>query len=355
MAPCSRCEVLPQKIEDARDFYLWFPLGHSESKVRKALADAGADWRTDGDTGAVVLSAAPGAFMSVARTLLERLSSEEVKATRVLPVAPAAQPGKRDYPVVVSLEQMLTFLESGWLIDAMGDNRFEVAFEPITFADTPEEIFAHRAGVRTDRGNGALIEGEELLYLAQKAGVLFQADRLARIAAIKAAAKAGIDTPIFVNFSPASIYDPTFCLRTTVEALEATSIEKDAVCFTIISPERWDDARHLQNILQFYRQSGFRVALGGVGSGATALSLIEALKPDVIFLDRSIVSSISTDAYKQVIARKLLEMAQRLRIETVVSGIGNKAELTWAYEHGANYVHGAFVAELTQGAHVTAA
>jgi EAL domain-containing protein (putative c-di-GMP-specific phosphodiesterase class I) len=85
------------------------------------------------------------------------------------------------------------------------------------------------------------------------------------------------------------------------------------------------------------------VALGGVGSGASSLSLIETLKPDIIFVDRGIVASVDADTYKQVIARKLLEIAQRLRIESVVGGIATEAEMTWAYEQGANYVQGPYL------------
>lgn len=348
MSLCRRCEVLPDKIQGPRDYYLWFPLGHSEAKVRRTLDTAGCDWRRDERTEAVVLRADPALFRAIGSALLDTLSSEEVKATRVLAVAPADGPGPRDYPAVVTLRQMLVFQDSGWLIDAMAQEAFPVRFSPIAFADAPEEIHAHQAEILAQDAAGQAMDGLKLLQIAQEAGLLFQADRLARIAAIRAAEAQGIDTPVFVNFSPASIYDPAFCLRSTVAALETTRIAKDAVCFTIIAPERWDDTRHLRTILDFYRGSGFRVALGGVGSGASSLALIETLKPDVIFIDGSIVRAVDADAYKQVIARKLLEIAQRLRIESVVSGIGTQAELTWAYEQGANYVQGPLLARRDQ-------
>jgi EAL domain-containing protein (putative c-di-GMP-specific phosphodiesterase class I) len=340
MSLCRRCEVLPPKIDGTRDYYLWFPLGHSETKVRRALDDTKVSWRQDHETDALVLRADPELFNTIGNRLMESLSSEETKDTRVLAVTPAEGPGRRDYPAVVTLKQMMVYLDSGWLLDAMERQDFTVEFAPIAFADAPDEIYAHQANVVARDAEGRSMDGLRLLQVAQEAGLLFQADRLARIAAIQAADAQAIDTPIFVNFSPASIYDPTFCLRTTVAALEATAIPKDAVCFTIIAPERWDDTRHLRTILDFYRGSGFRVALGGVGSGASSLSLIEILKPDVIFIDGSIVASIDADTYKQVIVRKLLEIAQRLRIESVVSGISTEAELTWAYEQGANYVQG---------------
>ena len=343
MSACPRCEVLPSRIEGLRDYYLWFPLGHSRTKVRRALEEAGAAIRHDPATDASVLSTDPATFRALGARLVEALSSEEIKATRVLAVAPAEGPGRRDYPAVTSLRQMLAFQESNWLLDSLAREDISVSFAPIAFADAVDEVYGHQADVMVRDSAGEPVGGIAMLQVAQEAGLLFQADRLARIAAIKAAEAQGIDTPIFVNFSPASIYDPTFCLRTTVAALDATSIPKDAVCFTIVAPERWDDTRHLRTILDFYRGSGFRVALGGVGSGASSLSLIETLKPDVIFIDRGIVASVDADTYKQVIARKLLEIAQRLRIESVVGGIDTEAEMNWAYEQGANYVQGPYL------------
>jgi EAL domain-containing protein (putative c-di-GMP-specific phosphodiesterase class I) len=343
MSLCRRCEVLPDKIEDSRDYYLWFPLGHSESKVRQVLSTAGISTRADTATDAVVLSATPDLFKDLAHRLIDTLSSEEIKATRVLPVRPSEGPGARDYPAVTSLHQMMTFLESGWLLDAMAREEFRIGFSPIAFADSVHDIYAHQAVIDMQDAAGQPIDSLQMLQLAQQAGLLFQADRLSRISAIKAAQRARVTTPIFVNFSPASIYDPTYCLRTTVAALDETEVKRDAVCFTIVSPERWDDTKHLRNILEFYRGTGFRVAMGGVGSGSTSLTLIETLRPDVIFIDRAIIAGIERDAYRQVIARKLLEMAHRLRIESVVSGVGTDGELNWAYEHGANYVEGAYV------------
>lgn len=343
MPPCQRCEVLPTKIDGPRDYFLWFPLGHSESKVRRALEESAVSWRRDGETDALVLTVDQAVFQAVGTRLVETLSSEEAKATRILAASPGNGPGRRDYPNVVTLRQMLAFQEAGWLIDSLARDDMAVSFSAITFADAPLDVYAHQADVLITDSDGHSLDGTKLLQVAQESGLLFQADRLARIAAIRAVEAQNIDTPIFINFSPASIYDPAFCLRTTVAALEATKVPKESICFTIVAPERWDDTRHLRTILDFYRNSGFRVALGGVGSGASSLSLIETLKPDTIFIDRVLVASVDTDSYKQVIARKLLEIAQRLRIESVVNGIAHEAELTWAYEQGANYVQGPYV------------
>lgn len=348
MPSCRRCETIPAKIEGLRDYYLWFPLGHSETKVRQVLASVSQDASIDQDTGAVVVTADPNAFSSLSAQLGNSLSSEELKATRVLAVKSGEKPGQRDYPGVSSLLQMTRFVEAGWLIDAMRRDQLDVSFAPIAFADSIHDIYGHKAVISMNGDDGQSVQDVQLLSAAQEAGLLFQADRMSRISAIKAAERFHIATPIFVNFSPASIYDPTFCLRTTVAALEETAIKRDAVCFTIISPERWDDTRHLRSILDFYRGTGFRVALGGVGSGSSSLTLIETLRPDVVFIDRAIITGIQNDSYRQVIARKLLEMSHRLRIESVVSGVDSDGELNWAYEHGAHYVEGDYIS----GGHV---
>ena len=47
-----------------------------------------------------------------------------------------------------------------------------------------------------------------------------------------------------------------------------------------------------------------------------------------------------------MVCRKILEIAQRLQIETVVPGVETDEELQWLYEHGANYLQGPHIASM---------
>jgi EAL domain-containing protein (putative c-di-GMP-specific phosphodiesterase class I) len=158
------------------------------------------------------------------------------------------------------------------------------------------------------------------------------------VACIEQGPAQGIDTPIFVEFQPAAIYDPVYCLRTTVATAQQVGMAPENIVFTLSHPNRGYDIKHLQNILAYYRQRGFRVALGQLGSGLGSLELLQHLRPEFAWLSGELIRGVNGDPYRSVIARKLLEMAHRLRVETIGEGGLDQVDRAWLYEHGTDYV-----------------
>ncbi len=275
-----------------------------------------------------------GARAAVA-DLTASLSVEELKDTRVLAMAGERAPGFADHPRVTSLERTINFLKSGPLLDILRDESFQVGYAPIVYADDRDDVLAHEARLSFPAMGASRAE---VFQLAEKADLLHQLDRAARVACIERAPDDGIDTPIFIEFQPAAIYDPVYCLRTTVAAANRVGVAPENIVFTLSHPSRGYDIQHLRNILAFYRQRGFRVALGQLGSGLGSLELLQHLRPEFAWLSAELVAGIDGDPYRGVIARKLLEMAHRLRIETIAEPGLDAADHAWLYEHGASYL-----------------
>lgn len=147
----------------------------------------------------------------------------------------------------------------------------------------------------------------------------------------------GVEGNLFINFTPAAVYDPVFCLRSTVEAVEAAGISPERIVFEVTETEEAKDVDHLKNIAAFYREKGFRVALDDVGSGYSSLNMIHRLRPDFIKLDMQLVRGVDQDPYKALVAGKVLEMARGLGVETIVEGVETEGELAWAREQGATF------------------
>ena len=85
--------------------------------------------------------------------------------------------------------------------------------------------------------------------------------------------------------------------------------------------EKIEDDRHLRKILDFYRKSGFRIALDDLGSGYGSLNRLAALRPDFVKLDMSLVQDVDQDPYLAAIASKLLELAEDLGVSVVAEGV----------------------------------
>ncbi|NBC96862.1 MAG: EAL domain-containing protein [Deinococcus-Thermus bacterium] len=342
---CPICERPIAPATGPRDFHLWPPLGHTEGKVLAALRDLGHPAQKDPATEAIRLAVAGDDALGVLSAVADRLTPAERQATAVLDAEPGAPVDGRSIRAVASLDQTLALRGAGWLVRALEAERLPVALDRIAFADEPGETFAYHARAYSRGDDDTVIDLCGVLQTARRAGILFPVDRTCRLSAIARASELALSYPIFVPFSPASIYDPEYCLRTTVAEAERSGMPLDSLVFTILSPEPQDDPGHLQRILDHYRGNGFRVAMAGVGSGFTAFELLPLLRPDTLFLDRALIALAPGDPFFAVIARKLLEIAHRLDIETVVDGVADESQAEWAYENGANYVSGPFVAD----------
>jgi EAL domain-containing protein (putative c-di-GMP-specific phosphodiesterase class I) len=153
-----------------------------------------------------------------------------------------------------------------------------------------------------------------------------------------------LQSKIFINFTPTSIYDPKNCLQTTLRAVDESTLSREQIVFEVIESENVADPNHLRDILDFYREQGFQVALDDVGSGYSSLNMISRLRPDFMKLDRELVSGLHQDNYKAMIAKKLLETAQELGVHTIAEGVEEEGEFEWLCENGADFVQGYFIA-----------
>ncbi|RKG71845.1 EAL domain-containing protein [Corallococcus terminator] len=250
-----------------------------------------------------------------------------------------------DFPRVDSLQRFTMLQQSGWLVDMLAESRLTSFFQPIVHAQDTSFVFAHEALMRGRDRDGSLVSPARMLDTAREADLLFQLDLAARTTAIREAVRHQLRTHLFINFTPTAIYDPAFCLRSTVAAIREAGIPPAHVVFEIIESDRAANAEHLRSIVDFYREAGFKVALDDLGAGYSSLNLLHQLRPEYMKLDMELVRGVHADPYKASIVQKLLEIACQLGIQTVAEGIETPEELSWVRRHGVDFVQGYLIAK----------
>jgi len=343
---CERCQTLPEKLEleGAGRLFLWLPLGHSFGKLVKVLGESRREYQVTPEAQCMAVRLDGAHLGNFVADVMGALTGEEARATRALFVQGHGEPGLKDYPRVGSLTQLLTMARAGWLVDMLAEKRVTSHYQPIVHARDTSQVYAYEALLRGIERDGSLVTPWRMLSLARDADLLFQLDLAARLSAVREAARLGIQVPLFINFSPTAIYDPAFCLRSTVSAISELGIPASNVVFEIIESDHTPDANHLKTLIAYYRQAGFRVALDDLGAGYSSLNLIHQLRPDIMKLDMELIRGIHQDAYKASITQKLLELAQKLGILTVAEGIETPEELRWVRQHGVDFVQGYLIA-----------
>jgi EAL domain-containing protein (putative c-di-GMP-specific phosphodiesterase class I) len=141
-----------------------------------------------------------------------------------------------------------------------------------------------------------------------------------------------------------AICDPSYCLRITVSACENAGLQPSSIVFEVTETDLVTDVRHLRGILAFYRKAGFRVALDDLGAGYAGLNLLKDLEPDIIKIDRHLITDIDTDTFKQNIVEHLISLAHKQQIKVVAEGIETQGEYTKLKAMGADLLQGYYLA-----------
>ena len=106
---------------------------------------------------------------------------------------------------------------------------------------------------------------------------------------------------------------------------------------------RFEDVGRFGALADALREHGFLVVLDDVGAGHSNLDRIPLFRPDVIKIDRSLISGVGDDFYKQETLKSLVSLSRRIGALVVAEGIETEAEAIVALELGADLLQGYFL------------
>ncbi|MDQ6695110.1 MAG: EAL domain-containing protein [Chloroflexota bacterium] len=342
-AACERCEAVPAALPDRGALYISPPLDHTQTTLRNSLRKAGIAY-SEPYSAIVQVELGEGVLQRLSTELGAALSAAEMRDSKSLILDDGVTPTLFDLMRMQPLSVLLGRVHGEWLLEMMHDERLVSHFQPIVACSDPQTIFAYECLLRGREEDGTLVYPDRLFGAALTADLLFQLDRNARITAVRSAAHHNVQTNIFINFNPSSIYDPVYCLRTTLEAVRACGMSPEQIVFEVVESSEVRDVDHLLNIMSFYRSRGFKIALDDLGAGYSSLNLLTRLKPDFVKLDLQMIRDVDSDPYKAHIAAQILEMARKLGVRTIAEGVETEAEWLWTRDTGADYVQGYYFA-----------
>ncbi len=199
------------------------------------------------------------------------------------------------------------------------DIEFTMAFQPIVDLRA-ERAYAYEALVRGKNGEGA---PEILAKITDKNRYAF--DQAIRVRAIELAAE--LQAPaVSINFMANAVYDPATCIRASLAAARRCNYPSNQLIFELTEGERVDDAAHLRGIIAEYRRHGFRTAIDDFGAGYSGLNLLAEFQPDIIKIDRALVTGVESDSVRRAILGGIMQVANAVGVAVVAEGVETVAE-----------------------------
>ena len=218
---------------------------------------------------------------------------------------------------------------------------FSHAFQPIVDINSGS-IFAYEALVRGPEGQSA----HSVLERINDAN-RYAFDQSSRRKAIETAASLGLvesGASLSINFMPGAMYDPTRCVRTSVDAARRSGVPSSRIIFEVVEQERVIEPTKLMEIFRTYRGCGFRSALDDFGAGFAGPTLLADLSPDILKLDMALTRDIDSSAARRIIVAGVAGICDELGVCLIAEGIETEAELGTLRALGIRYGQGYLIA-----------
>lgn len=185
------------------------------------------------------------------------------------------------------------------------------------------------------RCNHALFESPSRFFaLAREHGMATALDLQCLKACIAAAATLPGSGAIHVNMLPSTMLD------VEVGALLAMFGDNQRLCVELSEEQFIGDPSELVERIGALRERGIRLAIDDVGRGHGTLDSVLFLEPEIVKIDRELVSHADTDVRRKRLLGRLVALGQALECEVVAEGIEREEEAVLLRDLGVVHAQG---------------
>jgi EAL domain-containing protein (putative c-di-GMP-specific phosphodiesterase class I) len=204
----------------------------------------------------------------------------------------------------------------------------QTAFQPIKSLDTGYVIGVEALSrFVDDEGAGA----ESWFSRAAVVGLMEDLELSALEIALEAAQELPQCLYVALNISPITCLDPRL-----PTILEGSCIQLGRIVLELTERLEVSEYGPLLSALAPMRRRGLRLAVDDVGAGFASMRHVLRIRPDIIKLDRSLVSGIGEDQGQRALGAALAEFARQIGSTLIAEGIETPAELAAVARLGMN-------------------
>ncbi len=218
-------------------------------------------------------------------------------------------------------------------------------FQPIVSLKTGE-ILAYEALVRGLRQNSpSLITPCELFDRACQETVSLEFDRLCRKKALESfkAFHSSSRAMMFLNINTAAIESDATERPHISKISSQMGFNPEHLGIELIE-SRAQSSDDLIEFVRHYRESGFLIVIDDFGCEHSNIDRLIQIHPDIIKVDRSIISGIEDDPYRQSILKSIYSLAQMTGSLCLAEGVETLEEIKVCHQLGVDLFQGFAIA-----------
>ena len=223
---------------------------------------------------------------------------------------------------------------------AIDEDRFFYYYQPF-FRTEDDKIVGFETLLRMKDEDGNILTPAHFIEILERTGLIrVVEDNMLR--KVRDFIVAHEDSPLIsFNVSPGSFRDKDFIKA----VIEISKDVKDKLILEITERLFIEDPRYTMRFLEEVKSSGVKVAIDDFGTGYSSLTYLEHLPVDIIKIDMSFVHRMVESPKSKAIVETIIDLANKLDLETVAEGVENLQQLTYLKALGCTYVQGYYLAK----------
>ncbi|WP_144110775.1 EAL domain-containing protein [Paraburkholderia sp. BCC1886] len=238
-----------------------------------------------------------------------------------------------------------------------GLERFSVQHGELTLSSVFQPIFSlsHMRAVGYEgllRAHDSLdrpVSSVDVFGEAARLGDVLHVDRLAQTLHLENFKVLGAEREwLFLNVHPAALSDP-YLSAALLASLKRLDLPPRRIVLEILE-QRADDLERLAEAVRQFRERGFLIALDDFGAGHSNVERIWQLNPDIVKLDRIMLSHAAHRADMATILPGLVALLHEAGKLVLIEGVETEHEAQMALACNADFVQGFFFGRPSPGA-----
>lgn len=212
-----------------------------------------------------------------------------------------------------------------------------VEFQPIYSLNT-KKIIGLEALSRGDY-KGEIVSPYFLFNYAEQNGNVLSVDRLCREKAMRAFAAEKSESMLFINFETSVLNNVTPGNGEIMKTAMENHISPENIVIEL-NESHVKDSYDLMMFVNYYRSKGFLIALDNVNAGLETMNRVMLVNPDIIKIDRAIISNIESNSYNQEVFKSIINTAKQIGAMTVAESVETVDEVITCMLMGVDYFQG---------------
>lgn len=228
------------------------------------------------------------------------------------------------------------------LRSALEQGQFELHYQPQIVAGS-KTLYGAEALVRWRHPERGLVPPNHFIPLAEEIGLIIPLGAwvIAEAARqVNAWHQAGFDDLVVsVNISALQFHQAGFLAE--VQGLLANAGTKpSSLELELTESMLMSDMEVSIQVLQAFRDLGYRIAIDDFGTGFSCLNYLRRLPANILKIDQSFVRDMSSDSASLAIVASIINLAQSLGMETIAEGVETAEEYALLARQGCRLMQG---------------